>query len=316
MKEGPRMHVVAGVLRNARGEVLLAQRPEHKQDGGLWEFPGGKVEAGESARSALVRELAEELGIHASVGCRQIAIAIGSIILDVHEIEAFEGSLCPREHQRLAWIAPERIDRACMPAADRPVVASLCLPKRYLITPVPEAGEESRFLAAIEAAAARGIHLIQLRLPGWSRQRIAPLAREVRDIGHRHGARILLNGDWQLATVLGLDGVHLPARVACSLKARPLPGALLVGVSCHDRAELAQAANLQADFATLAPVHPTASHPAAAPLGWDKARACLADAALPVYALGGLGRDDEVPARAHGFQGVAAIRAWWPESGA
>lgn len=308
-----RLHVVAGILRDAKGHVLLAQRPAGKQDAHCWEFPGGKVESGERPEEALARELHEELGIRANVDRRRIAVACGAIVLDAYEVDRFDGILQPRENQRLAWIAPERIDPAWMPAADRPVLSSLRLPDRYLITPVPDRHGESRFLASIEAAMDRGVRLVQLRLPGWSRQHIASLARRVRAICHAAGARVLLNGDWQLASVLGLDGVHLPARIARRLEHRPLDAALLVGVSCHDRSELAQAAVIQADFATLSPVCATVSHPGCVPLGWDSAAACLVDASLPVYALGGLGQHDLPQALARGFQGVAAIRAHWPE---
>ena len=311
--EQPRIHVVAGILRDANGNVLLARRPAGKQDAGCWEFPGGKVDPGESPQAALVRELHEELGIRASVGHRRIAVASGPIILDVYEVTGFDGTVHSREGQRLAWIAPERIDRQWLPSADRPVVSSLCLPDRYLIAPVPDMRQESHFLAAIEAAVGGDIRLVQLRLPGWSRRQIAPLARRVREICQAAGARVLLNGDWQMACVLGLDGVHLPARMARGLRERPLASTLLVGVSCHDRTELANAVAMQADFATLSPVCATASHAEAPPLGWERAGACLAEASLPVYALGGLGRADEPRARDLGFQGIAAIRGLWPE---
>lgn len=309
----PRVHVVAGILRDANGQVLLAQRPAGKQDAGCWEFPGGKVDPGENPQAALARELHEELGIRASVGRRRIAVACGPILLDVYEVAGFDGTVHPREGQRLGWIAPEHIDRDWLPRADRPVVSSLCLPDRYLITPVPDLRQESRFLAAIEAAVGGGIRLVQLRLPGWSRRQIAPLARHVREICQTAGARVLLNGDWQMACVLGLDGVHLPARLARGLRERPLALPMLVGVSCHDRTELANAAAMQADFATLSPVYATASHPESPPLGWERAGACLAEASLPVYALGGLGRADEPRARELGFQGIAAIRGHWPD---
>ena len=257
-----------------------------------------------------MRELHEELGIRAIVGRRRIAVASGAIFLDVYEVTGFAGTVHSRERQRLAWIAPERIDRKWLPIADRPVVSSLCLPDRYLITPVPDIRGESRFLAAIETAVDGGIRLVRCacRLVAAT---IAPLALACAKSAQRR-ARVLLNGDWQCLR-LGLDGVHLPARVACELQDRPLALPFLVGVSCHDRSELAIAAALQADFATLAPVAETASHPEAVPLGWTHAAACLAEAALPVFALGGLGQAEEARALAEGFQGVAAIRAYWPD---
>lgn len=307
-----RVHVVAGILRNARGRVLLAQRPPGKDLAGLWEFPGGKVEPGETAPDALVRELGEELGIRAQIGRRRIAVPHGRIVLDVHEVNAYEGTPSAREHQRLAWIEPDRINHLWVPAADRPVITSLRLPERYLITPAPVAGEETAFLECLKTALRRGINMIQLRLPGWSRAETVGLARRVRDLCHADGARVLLNADFELAGVLGLDGVHLPYRIAHALRQRPLPGNRLVGVSCHDADELAHAATIGADFATLSPLNSTTTHAQSIPLGWTRAALLLAEVAFPVYALGGLDGNDQRTAQEHGFQGIAAIRSLWP----
>ncbi len=307
-----RIHVVAGIVRDAHGRVLLAQRPPGKDLAGFWEFPGGKVEPGETAEAALARELHEELGIRARIGRRRIAVPFDRIVLDAHEISACEGVLHPRENQRIAWIEPERIDRACLPAADWPVVTSLRLPERYLITPVPAAGGVPDFLARLESALADGIRLVQLRLPGWTRSDTAALARPVRDLCHAHGARILLNTDFELAGVLGLDGVHLPFRVAQALQQRPMPADKWIGVSCHGASELVHAAAIGADFATLSPIEATASHRGAVALGWERAAALLGEAALPVYALGGLDGAEQPRALQAGFQGIAAIRGYWP----
>lgn len=305
------VHVVAGILRDPGGRVLLAQRPEGKQHAGCWEFPGGKVEPGETPEAALTRELREELGIRVRVGRRRIAIPHAPIRLDVREIESFEGHPRSREHQRLRWIEPERVDRTLLPPADRPALTSLSLPDRYMITPVPEDGRESAFLSTIESALEGGIGLIQLRLPAWSREHVAALARRVRDLCRGSGARILLHADWRLAAILGLDGVHLPARVARALAVRPLGHGSLVAVSCHDRAELRHAAGIGADFATLSPIETTRSHPQANALGWETASAWLDDAGLPVFALGGLGAEQCIRALDSGFQGIAAISAFW-----
>lgn len=307
-----RTHVVAGVIRDDEGRVLLAQRPAGKPLAGMWEFPGGKVDAGEDPELALIRELDEELGIRARIGRRLIAVPHGRIVLDVREVAAFEGLPYSRERQALTWIAPRDIDLDLLPAADRPVVAALNLPDCYLITPEPDTDHPEGFLACLERVLLQGVRLIQLRLPGWSRERVAPLAKQVRQRCVAHGAQLVLHADWMLAEVLGLDGVHLPARVAASLSRRPLPRGRWVGVSCHDAAELAHAARIGADFATLSPVSPTMSHPDAIPLGWERASELIADAELAVYALGGQECSDIAEAHAHGAQGIAAIRAVWP----
>lgn len=306
------IHVVAGVLRDTRGRVLLTQRPHGKQHAGLWEFPGGKLEAGESARTALQRELHEELGIVAVIGRRRIDVADAHVRLDAYEVDHFSGLMRGRESQALAWVDPWKIESQWLPPLDLPIVASIRLPDRYLITPNPAPGEESDFLDSIAAALGAGIRLVQLRAPGWSRDTVTPLARRAHGLCRERGARLLLNADFELASVLGLDGVHLPYRIASNLNERPIPASMLLGVSCHSPMELAYAATMGADFATLSPVLPTTSHPRTTPLGWENAGEMLASANLPVYALGGLSVDDLAHSFDHGFQGIAAIRALWP----
>ena len=310
------IHVVAGVLRDERGRVLLAHRPPGKHLAGLWEFPGGKVEEGEATVDALARELREETGVIVESARPLIGVPHAypekRILLDAWQVSAWSGTLHPHEGQRLAWIEPGALDRVQMPPADRPVVTALRLPDRYLITPALPPDGEDALAQGIGRACSRGIRLIQLRLPGWPRERLARAARVARDACAAGGTRVLLHADWPLAGILGLDGVHLPARAAATLSRRPLPAGRWVGVSCHDAAELAHAARIGADFATLSPVHATPGHPRSAPLGWEPFADLVAAARLPVYALGGLEPDDVVAAQMSGAQGIAAIRGLWP----
>ncbi|MEP6881682.1 MAG: Nudix family hydrolase [Dokdonella sp.] len=308
-----RIHVVAGVIRDDRGRVLLAQRPAGKEHAGLWEFPGGKVESTEQAEAALVRELNEELGIRARIGRRVIAVPNGRMVLDVYRVLDFQGVVHAREAQNLAWIAPEDIEATRLPPADRPVLAALRLPDHYLITPTLVSEEDSAFLSAIDHALAAGIRMIQLRQPGRPRGQLAPLARQVRERCRRAEAILLLNTDWQLAELLGLDGVHLPAHVARTLSRRPLPKHRWLGVSCHDANELQHAAAIGADFATLSPIHFTPGHAHSQPLGWQRAEALIAESSIPVYALGGMQHSEVNTAHVNGAQGIAAIRSLWPD---
>ncbi|MEO8012003.1 MAG: Nudix family hydrolase [Dokdonella sp.] len=308
----PSVHVVAAVIRDDGDRVLLAQRPPGKHLAGLWEFPGGKVEPGERAEAALIRELEEELNIHAHIGAPVISIPHGRIRLDVFNIASHTGRLHAREGQALRWTTLADIDIDLLPEADRPVVAALRLPDRYLIAPAPRASEIPEFLRSIKRALVSGSRLLQLRLPGWTRDEVASLARAVRDLCRQHGASLLLNSDWQLAEVLGLDGVHLPSRIAMNLSRRPVGPHRWLAVSCHNADELQHAASIGADFATLSPVNFTPSHTDSISLGWPHFTDLVANAPLPVYALGGMQVSDIETARASGAQGIAAIRALWP----
>ncbi len=313
------IHVVAGVLRNADGHVLLAQRPSGKHLAGLWEFPGGKCEDDEAPVDALARELREEIGIVVESAHPLIRVPHHypdkNILLDVWLVSAYSGVPHSREEQQLAWVELDALGGIEMPPADRPVITALRLPDRYLITPSLSPAHADAVMHGIERACRRGVRLIQLRLPEWPLDRLARIARSARNLCQTYGARLLVNSDWKLAGILGLDGVHLPAHVAATLVQRPMPLGNWVGVSCHDAAELIHAMRIGADFATLSPVFETPDHPNAQPLGWEGFSDLAAAATLPVFALGGLDADDVEAARMYGAQGVAGIRGFWPADG-
>lgn len=313
----PPIHVVAAILRDARGHVLLSRRTADRDLAGLWEFPGGKVESGETASEALARELHEELGITIGASSPLIAVphayAHKRIRLDVHEVASFEGRARGREAQALAWVAPERLARYAMPSADRPVVAALLQPDRYLVTPEPEADDED-FLARIEAALRGGVRRFQLRVPRADAARQSRLAHACQALARQHDAQLLLNGAMADAVALAREldvGLHLTATQVRDGDSYP---GLVLAASCHDADELRLAQERGCQFAVLGPVARTATHPDATPMGWNRFAALREQVALPLYALGGLAPDDIVAARSHGAQGVAAIRGLWPAS--
>ena len=307
------VHVVAAVLRDARGRILLARRTAGRDLAGAWEFPGGKVEPGETPLQALDRELHEELGIRVQGAEPLVAVPQAypskRIVLDVYTVTAFEGTPRGRERQALAWTPPEKLRDYPMPPADRPVVAALTSPARYLVSPEP--ADPAAWLAKLEKALKGGIRRVQLRARGLPARTLADLAMDARTRCHAAGAELLVNGEPGLAADLGL-GLHLRSDQLMALQARPLPVGQLVGASCHDAGELAQAERLGLDFAVLGPVRATESHPGSTPLGWDRFAALREAVSLPIYALGGMRPADVATARRHGGQGVAGIRAFWP----
>ena len=310
------IHVVAAALVDPAGRVLLAQRHPDSHQGGLWEFPGGKLEPGEPVLDGLVRELQEELGVTPRRHRPLIRIThhyhdLG-VLLDVHRVEAWDGEPHGREGQPLAWVHTDELDRYPMPAADRPIVRALQLPDLYLITP-PALGEPEAFLANLDKALAGGVRLVQLRLFDLPREVLVETGRAASAMCHRYGARVLLNGEPELAVATGADGVHLHSRALHNASARPVAPSMLLAASCHDADDLAQAVRLGADLAVLSPVLPTRSHPDAEPLGWDGFAALVEEAVVPVFALGGMRPDLRPTAWAHGGQGVAGIRGLWPE---
>ncbi|MFT3806909.1 Nudix family hydrolase [Arenimonas sp.] len=307
------IHVVAGVIADARGRILLARRTAGRDLAGAWEFPGGKLEAGEAPLAALDRELHEELGIRVLAAEPLLAVPqqypTKRIVLDVWRVTRFSGKPHGREKQALAWSPPEKLHTYPMPSADRPVVSALTEPDRYLITPEP--GSDTRaFLRGIEKAIEGGIRRIQLRARELAPDRLSSLAEQVRSRCREHDVELLLNGDIELAHKLGC-GVHLRSSQLASLAARPLPVDLPVAASCHDVEELRRAEALDVDFAVLGPVARTPTHKEREPIGWSGFASLRESVSLPIYALGGLKPGEVAIARRHGAQGIAAIRGLW-----
>ena len=309
------MHVMAGVMRDAEGRVLLAQRPPGKHLAGLWEFPGGKREPGEEPLAALARELHEELGVTLQRAEPLIRVPWHypdrELLLDTWQVDQWQDAPQSREGQALQWVHPAQVDPAILTLADRAILQALRLPARYPITPADIAPDQcGRWFERIGRAIERGEPMLQLRLPLWPRELVRELAAALLSLARRHGTQLLLNGDIEGARSLGI-GVQLKSAQLPALSERPLPLQQLVGASCHDASQLAQAFHLGADFATLSPVAGTPSHPLTPPLGWSGFQSLAEAAALPVYALGGTAPSQITQARQHSAQGVAGIREFW-----
>jgi 8-oxo-dGTP diphosphatase len=131
MADKPLLLVAAAALIDADGRVLICQRPEGKSLAGLWEFPGGKVERGETPEACLIRELEEELSIRVAEAC------LAPFVFASHSYESFhllmplylcrrwEGRIAAREHKATAWVKPARLGDYPMPPADAPLIAWL-----------------------------------------------------------------------------------------------------------------------------------------------------------------------------------------------
>ncbi|GHC09371.1 Nudix family hydrolase [Thermomonas carbonis] len=311
------IHVVAGVIRDARGRILLARRTEGRDLAGLWEFPGGKVEAGESPEDALIRELHEELGIQATVGASLIRVPQQypgkRLLLDARHVE-FDGVPEGLDGQALAWVPQGDLADYPMPPADVPVVAALTQPDRYLVTPAP--GDDEAWLTSLADALAHGVRRVQLRARDVEARRWRGLVARAVALSRRVGAEVLLNGDIAQAREAGI-GVHLrsaqlhDAALQASLDDMRAAGHA-IAASCHDAGDLQRAEALGCSFVVLGPLQATASHPGQPGIGWDAFSGVREHVSLPIYAIGGLAPVDIADARTHGAQGIAAIRGLWP----
>jgi 8-oxo-dGTP diphosphatase len=336
------VEVAAAVLQRPDGSFLLAQRPSDKIWAGYWEFPGGKVESGETPHHALVRELREELGIEVQTAypwvTRVFAYPHATVRLHFFRVTAWNGELHPREGQQFSWqprlslTLSERMgrrDAAGNPSASSlrgregkrgrivvspvlpangPVLRSLSLPTLYAISNVQELGE-TEFMHRLDAALKNGLRLVQLREKNYSREALRGLAQKMLPLIRSHDAQLIINADIELAKEIGADGVQLTGPQLAGLSERP--DVEWCAASCHSTAELRRAETLGCDFVLLSPVQATQSHPGAPHLGWENFAAITAGAAIPVYALGGLTQADMQTAWSHGAHGISLLRQAW-----
>ncbi|MEO8486094.1 MAG: Nudix family hydrolase [Betaproteobacteria bacterium] len=309
----PPTRVAAAVVLRADGAVLLAQRPPGKPYAGYWEFPGGKLEPGETPRRALDRELAEELGLAVRDAApwlvQEFVYPHAHVELHFFRVFAFDGEPVGHDGQAFAWQRPGAFDVAPLLPANTRVLAALALPTTMAITCAEDLGPDP-FLESARAAGARSLAFVQVREKSWPAAQRDSLARRVVALAHANGGLVVMNGSVDEARRVGADGVHWTAQALAQASARP--HRMLAGASCHTREELARAAALGLDYAVVAPVLATPTHPDARLLGWEGFARIVDGTRVPVYALGGLGFDDLRTAQMHGGHGVAMRRGAWP----
>ena len=312
MNEAPIVPVAVAVLQRRDGRVLLAQRLAGTPFPGYWEFPGGKLEPGESPRQALSRELHEELGIEVMRAApwltQRYVYPHANVELAFFRVFEWRGEPHGRDGQAIAWQVPGAFDVTPLLPANASILRALELPALYGISMADELGE-GEFISRARRAINSGLRLIQLREKKWPAARIRRLAEQILSIAKPARARVLLNGDAALARELGCDGVHWTAATLLGASAR-IEG-MLCAASCHNADELAHAASLGVDFVVLGPVAATPTHPWSEPLGWARVKSMLRGSPIPVYALGGLTRADLDTAIDCGAHGVALRRAAW-----
>ena len=313
MSEAPTpVDVAAGVLIRPDGSFLLASRPSGKPYSSYWEFPGGKVEPGESTAEALRRELHEELAINIGSSYRWVTRVFdyphALVRLHFRRVFAWNGQLRARERQRFGFFSSHDLPNGPLLPATVPVLKWLQLPPVYAISAVARLGRDV-FLRRLESALEHGLRLLQFREPELTPPELSSIFAQVLARARAAGAKLLVSSRHPRALWEQADGVHLTSADLAGFDQRP--NVEWVAASTHSRTELRRASAFGADFVVIGPVLRTSTHLDRAPLGWIGTADLIADAELPAYALGGLQPTDVSEAMHHGAHGVASLSAIW-----
>lgn len=296
------IEVVAAVIRDEQGNILIAQRAKDKHQGGKWEFPGGKVESGESRRSALSRELNEELGIEVGHSKRLISTyheyEDKSIYLDVYEITQWDGNAHGREGQPVKWVKPKALGDYDFPAANKPIIEAAMLPKfiKILKPVVTSESFEKQALAALQARQAFVLH--NFKETELTHQQLSWLL----DVAQQHEVEVILESPPPL--VRNDYNLHLNNEEL--LKAQVKPEARRVSATCNTPGELFKAQHLGLDFIFIGPVLMNLKDNNQQVLGWPAFQSLVGRVNIPAYAVGGLNEKDLELAREYGAQGIAS----------
>lgn len=318
----PRIDVAVGVVFRPDGTVLWGSRPEGKPYAGYWEFPGGKVEPGETVWQALVRELREELGIEAQQGAPWFIIEHdyehAKVRLHLYRVWAFKGEPTSLENQHFCWAGLQPDSLTPVLPATEPILPLLNQPNFMAITGFRQMG--LAYVDRLAAGLANAPAVVQFRETGLSDQALAQAYQATVELCAKHKAPLRINSA-SYRCLLDLaardsgfqfedhSGHQLHLTHSDLLKPNSFQ-AVAVGASVHCEESLAKAFELGLQYAVLGAVKTTESHPGQPGLGWSQFARLVEDARLPVYAVGGLVAGDLQQAWQHGAHGVAMITGW------
>ena len=308
-----KIHVAVGVICNHENRYLISKRHTHLHQGGLWEFPGGKVEVGETVYSALCRELSEELNIIVKHAEPLIEISYQysdkDVLLDVWRITDYDGIATSQQGQPIDWPLLSELDNYTFPDANQAILKALKLPSYYAIT--GDFIDYADYFQKLERCLKDGIKLIQLRYKGTESTVLDNLIIKSQSLCSTFDAKLIINDSADIVSQYNVDGVHLNSIRLYEYSERPITKEKFLGVSVHTKEDLQQAVKIKADFAVVSPVLKTQSHPDINPIGWDGFASLISNSPIPIYALGGMKKELLVEARKYGAFGIAAISDFW-----
>lgn len=311
------VHVAVAVIQNSEQKYLITKRALSAHQGGLWEFPGGKLEPGETVQQALKREIFEELGLNIESSTPLIRIKHDytdkTVLLDVWQVEKYCGNAKGNEGQALRWVDLNEFSQYNFPAANYPIIKAIELPDIYMIT--GEFTDLNQLTERMLTALNKDIKLVQFRAHHLQNDDYFQYAKRVYEVCEKYKAKLLLNTSlvqyMQNQAYEFSHGLHLTSKNLISFSMDIDNSEFLISASVHNQGELKLAEKYNLDFVVLSPVKSTTTHPDAASIGWKKFEELTEQSTLPVYALGGMTVTDIATARKYGGQGISAISALW-----
>lgn len=302
--------VVAGLIRRRDGKILICLRPDHLDQGGLWEFPGGKREKGEGRFDALRRELQEELGIDIKFALPLLRLIhkypTKTVDLDIWEISQWHGSATGREGQQIEWVTSSDLNRYEFPAANKAIISAARLPR--VISMMPDvANIGTTFLSQLEGWLIAGIRcfiFVNQHLMSNVDKRI--LIQIGRLLG-KFDAKIINDQRLEIAASdSDSDARSLRKNLTCHLDCDNF-----LGHFCRTSADLDQAAHMGAELVLIGPVGSANSGIGNTAIGWSEAKQMVAKTVIPAFAFGGLQSQDVSRAITAGCQGIVLPASVW-----
>ena len=324
------IHIAVVVILKG-DKVLISKREKKAHQGGLWEFPGGKLEVDEDIIQAAAREIQEELGIRILESRPLIKTSHQysdrNVLLETRLCTLFSGKDYLQddnknadqfglEGQLVKWVDIERLDDYQFPAPNRAIINALRLTDRYLISPDFQGLESEQFIRQF-AENCQHYSLIQLRVKSLKAKPLNALLQSCAKLAENNKVSLMINSACIDLTDdnFHYDGIHLTSShlfdndfidfIHTHLAHK------MISASCHNYQDIEQANRLNLNFIVISPVQRTTSHPQQRPLGWENFASLAGLAKMPCFALGGMKTDDIYRAQQHGGQGISAINGLW-----
>lgn len=307
--------VAAIIVREQAGkpQVFIAKRPDDKHQGGLWEFPGGKLENNETEFEGLKRELLEEVGIDFEHATSFLKIKHHYpdkyVLLDVYWVDTFQGKATGKEGQETRWIPLSEIETYQFPEANWKIVHALQVPQQIAISPESFLNNSiEQIKEKLQLAHKLGSDAILLRNKVLSNEQYLEQYYRVQAVIEDSSLPLqLICNRFHLSEKKNIHAIHLNSSELMSLSEKPAVPNITLSASCHNAAELEQAKRLNVDYVFLSPVLKTLSHQESEALGWDISKVLLESTSLPVILLGGLSPKHKEDAKKIGALGVSGI---------